>query len=162
MDKLQMNIVELFEKIDDNIQINSRKVTRNPEESLSNEALFHLPLLAMTILLLAKSRSKPKLEEITSLVGQCLELSIPGYKHSSQNISWSANLRIRTVKALTFLEIKELIYTDSSKKIIASELGKKVIDRALAQESELSANLAAIQRSYRNICKENIIEATVR
>ena len=47
---------------------------------LSNEALFHLPFLAITILLLAKNRKKPKLDEIGQLVGECLELSMIGFK----------------------------------------------------------------------------------
>jgi hypothetical protein len=73
------------------------------QSSLDNEALFQLPLLAMTILALAKGHSKPALSELGQLVGECLERTVAGFKGSSQDIGWSANLRIRTVKALTFL-----------------------------------------------------------
>ncbi|MEG2778999.1 MAG: hypothetical protein RR905_06930, partial [Aurantimicrobium sp.] len=76
----------------------------SPMHTLDNEALFQLPLLAMTILAISKGRSKPELPEIGQLVGECLERTVAGFKGSSQDIGWSGNLRIRTIKALTFLE----------------------------------------------------------
>lgn len=72
----------------------------SPAHTLDNEALFQLPLLAMTILAISKAQSKPQLPEIGQLVGECLERTVAGFKGSSQDIGWSGNLRIRTIKAL--------------------------------------------------------------
>ena len=76
---------------------------------LGNEALFQLPFLAMAILSICKGSRKPVLSELGQIVGECLERTLVGFKGSAQHIGWSANLRIRTVKALTFLEISGLI-----------------------------------------------------
>lgn len=124
-------------------------------QTLSNEALFHLPLLAMTVLALAKSRSKPRLSEIGQLVGECLERTVVGFKGSSQYIGWSANLRIRTIKALTFLEATGLALVDSrTRDIAATSLGRAVYDRALQEESPLALSLRLIELSYQNIRAE--------
>lgn len=129
----------------------------NPPK-LSNEALFHLPFLAITILVLAKDRRKPPVDEIGQLVGECLERSFPGFKGSSQHLGWSANLRMRTVRALTFLETAELIDIGKHKRRIGiSECGKRVIDKAITLDSDLSYTLSLIQRHYRNISTEKQI-----
>lgn len=125
---------------------------------LSNEALFHLPLLAITILMLAKDKRKPPVDEIGQLVGECLERSFPGFKGSSQHLGWSANLRMRTVRALTFLETAELVDVDQSKRRIGiAESGKAVVKRALTQDSDLAYTLRLIERHYRNISAEKQI-----
>jgi hypothetical protein len=131
-------------------------------QTLSNEALFQLPLLAMTVLALAKSRSKPRLSEIGQLVGECLERTVVGFKGSSQYIGWSANLRIRTIKALTFLEDTGLALVDSrTRDIAATPLGRAVYDRALEEESPLAISLRVIELSYQNIRAEARIQGEV-
>lgn len=131
-------------------------------QTLSNEALFQLPLLAMTVLALAKSRSKPRLSEIGQLVGECLERTVVGFKGSSQHIGWSANLRIRTIKALTFLEATGLALVDSrTRDIAATPLGRAVYDRALEEESPLALSLRVIELSYHNIRAEARIRGEV-
>lgn len=103
---------------------------------LSNEALFHLPLLAMTILLLSKTRRKPKSDELGQLIGECFERTFSGFKGSSQHLGWSANLRMRTVKALTFLETVSLVEVDChDSRIKATAFGKKVVSKAIDAQS---------------------------
>lgn len=126
---------------------------------LSNEALFHLPLLALTILMLSKGKRKPRSQQIGQLVGECLEKSLIGFKGSAQHVGWSANLRVRTVKALNFLEISSLAKVDDRKGIIeATELGHKVINTLFEKDSDLTYTLKVIDQSYRNICVEKQIE----
>lgn len=116
---------------------------------LSNEALFHLPLLAMTILLLSKTRRKPKSDELGQLVGECFERTFSGFKGSSQHLGWSANLRMRTVKALTFLETVSLVEVDRhDSRIKATEFGKKVVSKAIDVQSDLGYTLQVIERNY--------------
>jgi len=102
----------------------------SPMHTLDNEALFQLPLLAMTILAISKGRSKPELPEIGQLVGECLERTVAGFKGSSQDIGWSGNLRIRTIKALTFLESTGQITIDKvTRRNLCHRLGQEGLQR---------------------------------
>lgn len=128
-------------------------------DNLDNEALFQLPFIAMVILVMAKGLSKPSVPELGRLVGECLEQSMPAFKKSNQHIAWSANLRVRTVKAMSFLEMAGLVNIEHQKgKVKISDLGKKVISKALDEDSDLSHNLNNISRQYRNINKANKFE----
>lgn len=120
---------------------------------LNNEALFQLPLISLIVLLMAKDKRKPLVSEIGRLVGESIEASMSGFKGSAQHIGWSSNLRVRTVKAVSFLESTNLIEINNRKgRIKVSDLGKKVINKALSLDDDLAYNLAKIARSYRNIC----------
>lgn len=134
----------------------------SPMHTLDNEALFQLPLLAMTILAISKGRSKPELPEIGQLVGECLERTLAGFKGSSQDIGWSGNLRIRTIKALTFLESTGQVTIDkSTREIAATELGKKVYTGAVQGESLLAHSMRTIELSYQYIRDEARVRGEV-
>ena len=127
----------------------------SPPHTLDNEALFQLPLLAMTILAISKGISKPELPEIGQLVGECLERTVAGFKGSSQDIGWSANLRIRTIKALTFLESTGQVTIDeATRRISATDLGKKVYNGAIYGESLLAVSMKTVELSYQYIRDE--------
>ena len=120
---------------------------------LNNEALFQLPLICLIVLLMAKDKRKPRVSEVGQLVGESIEGAMPGFKGSAQHLGWSANLRVRTVKAITFLEKTSLIEVNNRQSRLAiTELGKKIISRATSQDDDLSYNLAYMARAYRNIC----------
>lgn len=146
-----MNIDDFFNSTAiSNIEINV--ITENKSNRLDNEALFQLPFISLVILLLAKDRKKFPIESFGILVGQSIESSMVAFKGSSQHLGWSANLRIRTVKSLSFLEQANLVIVHNNKgQIIATELGKKIIKSALSQNDNLAYNLAEISRAYRNI-----------
>jgi len=121
--------------------------------TLDNEALFQLPFICMVVLIISKGSRKPMVSQLGQLVGECLEKSIPSFKGSSQHLGWSANLRVRTVKALEFLELAQLIKVNNrNSRVQLTELGKKVIHRALDAGDDLASNLQTIAREYRNIC----------
>lgn len=91
-----MNFNEFFTEVKSkNIVLKCSNTDSAVNHRLDNEALFHLPLLAMTILLLSKSKKKPKSDELGQLVGECFERAFVGFKGSSQHLGWSANLRMR-------------------------------------------------------------------
>lgn len=149
-----MNFDSFFENISN---LSSDIKFDNPRSSqthlLNNEALFQLPLISIIVLVLAKDRRKPRVPEIGQLVGESIEASMLGFKGSAQHVGWSANLRVRTVKAISFLELAELIKVNNRKgKVDITDLGRKVINRAMSRDDNLSYNLAKIARSYRNIC----------
>ena len=145
-----MNASEFFcEATRLNIRLDLPAELSVPAHSLSNEALFQLPLLSMTILAITKGTAKPLLPEIGQLVGECLQRTVAGFKGSSQDIGWSGNLRIRTIKALTFLEATNQITVDQqTRRISATELGKKVYQSAIAGESLLAMSMKTIELSY--------------
>ena len=134
----------------------SRNVT------LDNEALFQLPLISLIILSMTSSRRKPFVSQIGQLVGESIQLSMPAFKESKQHLAWSSNLRVRTVKAITFLEHAGLIEIKNRKgRANITDLGKKVIKHAMDTDSELSANLSAIRITYRNICISNQLKMEI-
>lgn len=134
----------------------------SPVHTLDNEALFQLPLLAMVILALSKGRAKPVLSEIGQLVGECLERTVAGFKWSSQDIGWSGNLRIRTVKALTFLETTGQVSIDQvTREISATALGRKVYSGAVQGEGLLALSMRGIELSYQYIRDEAKVRGEV-
>lgn len=138
-----------------NVRLNLETDTPEPAHSLDNEALFQLPLLAMTILAITKGSSKPQLPEIGQLVGECLERTVAGFKGSSQDIGWSGNLRIRTIKALTFLESTGQVVIDQhTRRISASDLGKKIYKDAVDGDTLLAVSMKTIELSYQYIRDE--------
>ena len=158
-----MNAAEFFDEANRlKIRLDLPTEQSLPAHSLSNEALFQLPLLAMTILAIAKGTGKPILPEIGQLVGECLERTVVGFKGSSQDIGWSGNLRIRTIKALTFLEATCQIAVDKqTRRISATELGKKVYQTAIAGESPLAMSMKTIELSYQYMRDEARIRGEV-
>lgn len=149
-----MNFDSFFEKVKESkaiIEIDQESA--NESNVLNNEALFQLPLISLIVLLLAKDRRKPFVSEIGQLVGESIEDSMYGFKGSSQHIGWSANLRVRTVKAISFLEQANLIIIENRKgRVQITDLGRKVINHAINKDDNLAWNLTKISRSYRNIC----------
>lgn len=121
---------------------------------LSNEALFHIPLLAAVVLTLTCLSRKPRTAEIGQMVGECIERTFTNFKGSSQRLGWSANLRIRTVTALAFLESASLVTVADKGMISATDLGRKTIKSAFAEDDDLSFTLMTVERSYRDICGE--------
>jgi len=158
-----MNVAELFDEATKlNIRLHLPAEVSVPVRSLSNEALFQLPLLAMTILAITKGTAKPPLPEIGQLVGECLERTVVGFKGSSQDIGWSGNLRIRTIKALTFLEATGQISIDEhTRRISATDIGKKIYQSAIAGESPLALSMKTIELSYQYIRDEARIRGEV-
>ncbi|MBT9522853.1 MAG: hypothetical protein IV101_18415 [Dechloromonas sp.] len=158
-----MNATEFFDEAAKlNIRLNLPAELSVPAHSLGNEALFQLPLLAMTILAITKGAAKPLLPELGQLVGECLERTVAGFKGSSQDIGWSGNLRIRTIKALTFLETTEQITVDKrTRRISATELGKKVYQSAIVCESPLAMSMKTIELSYQYIRDEARVRGEV-
>jgi len=159
-----MNFDSFFDQAEKNnltIEVDSESISYG--DTLGNEALFQLPLISLIILLLSKDKRKPFVSEIGQLVGECIEISMPGFKGSSQHIGWSANLRVRCVKALSFLECAELVLVHNRKgRIAITPLGKKLVNKAINNDDNLSYNLAHIARSYRNICVSKSLEMELK
>lgn len=148
-----MNFSEFFERVRaEGLEVEFDHRAPATAARLSNEALFHLPLIAITVLMIAKGHIKPSVEELGQLVGDCFERTFSGFRGSAQHLGWSASLRVRTVQALAFLEQAELVEIQSpDAKVVATTLGRKVLGRALDAGGDLAHNLILVERSYRNV-----------
>jgi len=155
-----MNLDTFFEEIKKTpINVTVNNDVSPTRASLDNEALFQLPFICMTILVIAKGNRRPIVSQLGQLIGECLERSMPTFKGSSQHLGWSANLRVRTVKALSFLELTNLIIVSNrNSRVQLSEIGKKVAQKALDGQDDLAASLLSIVREYRNICVARQLE----
>lgn len=136
-----------------NVNIERESFTKQPI-GLSNESLFHLPLLACVVLTLSRQRRPLRTHEVGQLVGECLEKTFIAFKGSTQYLGWSANLRIRTVSALIFLEAANLIIVNNKGHVAATEQGRKVIDKAIDAKDDLAMTIIAVQRVYRDVISE--------
>ena len=148
-----MNFESFFADMESTpVKVQVEPSSERRRESLDNEALFQLPFICMVVLIFATNRRKPWVSQVGQLVGECFEATIPAFKGSSQHLGWSSNLRVRTVKAISFLELAKLVIVDNrNSRIKATTLGRKVLDRALRSDDDLSVNLTQIARAYRNI-----------
>lgn len=154
-----MNFSSFFEAVGEKkIEVNFDRPGADASLGLSNEALFHLPLLAITILAVASGRRKPKVDELGQIVGECFERTFVGFKGSSQHLGWSANLRVRTVRALSFLEVSGLVEVElPQKRISSTTTGKAVVAKAKRDDGDLAFTLHVLERSYRDISVERQI-----
>src|ERR1039457_1818951 len=143
-----MNFDTFFDQAEvSNLNVKFGSLSNYSNRLLDNEALFQLPLISLIVLLMAKDRRKPRVTEIGQLVDESLESSMYGFKGSAQHIGWSANLRVRTVKAMVFLEHSKLVEIHNKKgRVEITELGKKVINSATNRDDNLSYNLSKIAR----------------
>ena len=158
-----MNLNEFFSRVEQrSISVRVSQDLRPRPIGLDNEALFQLPFIALAVLVLAKDRRKPFVSEVGQLVGESLEATVPSFKGSSKHLGWSANLRVRTVKALQFLEVAGLALVDNRKSRVAgTDLGAKVVGAALSNDDDLAFILKKLALAYRNICVSRQLDMEV-
>lgn len=158
-----MNLTEFFEEARaKKIEMKLDRGESVQASKLSNEALFHLPLIAIAVLMIARSRTKPSVGEIGQIIGDCFEGALAGFRGSAQNLGWSASLRVRTVQALSFLEMSGLVVVEMpNRTIVATDLGKRVLDKALAGGSDLAVTLVGVARAYRNLRADRQLRLSV-
>jgi hypothetical protein len=135
------------------VNIERESSTKEPI-GLSNESLFHLPLLACVVLTLSRQRRPLRTHEVGQFVGECLEKTFIAFKGSAQYLGWSANLRIRTVSALGFLEAANLVVVNNKGHVSATDHGRKIIDKAIDAQDDLAMTIIAVQRVYRDVISE--------
>lgn len=124
---------------------------------LTNDALFHLPFLVLAILCITKGRRKVTTADLGHLFSQAFERTITGYKKGSQMISWSANLRLRTAKALEFLECSSMVFINYDKSISPTDTGKLFINSVLSEASFLGVTLRKLSRNFNDLKSEKQI-----
>lgn len=123
---------------------------------LENDALFHLPLIALAILIVARGKRPVNSQELGQLLGECFELCLPGFKGSAQLIGWSANLRYRTAKALSFLEATACVEVSTAepRRIKTTDKGRRLLADAMSRDRDLEIVLYSVEREFSNEKRE--------
>jgi len=155
-----MTFLEFFNQIrTSGIEVEFDRLQEATPPRLSNEAMFHLPLIAISILMISKGHVKPAVDHLGQLVGDCFERTFPGFRGSAQHLGWSASLRVRTVQALAFLEQARLVDVGAGdKRIAATTSGRAVIEHAISEGGDLASHLIILERSYRDIRSERQLQ----
>ena len=139
---------------DANFKLDLTQLTEPTYTPLENDALFHLPFIAMSILALCKDRKfSPTTGNVGRLVGAVFERTFPAFKNSNQMLSWSASLRARTSRAQVFLEQAKLVITNNSN-IELTEDGRKLINAVHNENSSLGLAIRGVCRNFRDLSDE--------
>lgn len=121
---------------------------------LENDALFHLPFIAMAILGLCRDRKFAVTSgNIGGLIGAVFERNFPAFKNSNQMLAWSANLRARTSRAQVFLEQAKLIENKSDGLHLTDE-GRNLINQVHGESSSLGLAIRGVCRNFRDLSEE--------
>jgi hypothetical protein len=118
-----------------------------PRRPSRTDALFHLPLLAASILVIAK------LDALTTEhVGRRVAHLLIEYFHSLRDVGtleWSITLRRRCAEALTFLEAAKLVEVEGiDVRIIGlTSAGKEVLLGGLREESDVGQLARGLMRA---------------
>jgi hypothetical protein len=114
----------------------ARAQTRAPE---TIDALFHLPLLALAIMTIAR-RKKFRTIDLGRRVAGLMVERFTALRHSPTALDRSVTLRRRCVNALVFLEILGLVTVsdDSLRFVSLTPDGKARLDKARRGEDDLS------------------------
>jgi hypothetical protein len=117
---------------------------------LSNEAIFHLPLIAFAILSLAVCSRPIRTKEVGQIIGECFERVFKSFKGSTRYFGWSTNLRVR----LALLEHVELVTVDQKSMVKSTEKGRVVINSMAKQDIDLNEVMTKVQDAYRDVIAE--------
>jgi hypothetical protein len=118
-----------------------------PRRPARADALFDLPLLALSILVIAK------LDSLTSVqVGRRVALLLIEHFKSLRDVGtleWSITLRRRCAEALTFLEAAQLVLVEGQdiRAIVLTSAGKDVLSQGLREESDVGQLARALVRA---------------
>jgi hypothetical protein len=123
---------------------------RNPDAAGGPDALFHVPLIALTVLVLAvKSKKSLRVMEAATWLGMVIANVFHGYRGARQNIRWSFVMRQRCVDALSFLELAGFIVItdDDERTIVATDVGKKMVRDLGQSESDVGVLIRGLGRA---------------
>jgi hypothetical protein len=104
---------------------------RSPERV---DALFHLPLLALAIMVIAQ-REKLISASVGRRVAALFTEHFGGLRTAGHTLEWSSTLRRRSAEALTFLEVAAFVGISSSERreIVLTQAGRSLLNRAMQE-----------------------------
>lgn len=113
------------------------------------DALFHLPLLALAIMIIARQSSFQTMALGRTVVMLLVE-HFSALRSSLHGLETSVTLRRRCADALAFLEAAGLtaITDDRARFVSLTEAGKLHVDRALRDATDLGMFVRQLRRSH--------------
>ena len=102
------------------------------------DALFYMPLLALTVMVIAR-RTPFRTVALGRSVAMLLVENFSALSHSTHGLETSITLRRRCADALAFLEASRLVMVsdDGERTVTLTDLGRKRFDNCLRDPSDL-------------------------
>ncbi len=124
-------------------------IGRPPEKM---DALFHLPLLALATMVIARNKSFPT-SSLGRVVAQLLIEHLNALHQAPHGLETSITLRRRCADALAFLEAAGLtdISPDRQRLVTLSRNGKTHLDRAAQHETDLGLLVRQLRISQHRV-----------
>jgi hypothetical protein len=156
-----MNFEGFFQEVEErNSGIHLPDDTEDGIHLLDNETLFQLPLISLILLVIASGKRKPIVSELGQLVGESIETVFSGFKGSARHLGWSALLRIRTVKSVSFLELSGFIeIRNKDNRLVATKKGQRLLKSVLSKDNELACHLLEVKDAFATVHKDAQYEA---
>jgi hypothetical protein len=135
---------------DVHIRVDSERLERAMKTP--DEILFQVPLLALTLLVIARATKGELLTaDMTTWACATLAWHFRGIRDARKRMDWSLALRRRCADALVFLENRGLVSVRETpeRRITASADGFAFLRKALKETTELGTLVRALDRAHR-------------
>lgn len=134
------------------VRVNSEGLERAAKTP--DEILFQVPILALTLLVLARAKKGELLtSEMTTWTCATLARHFRDARDGRRRVDWSFALRRRCADALVFLENRGLVTVLEApqRRVKASASGLDFLRKALKATSELGVLVRALDRAHRAV-----------
>jgi hypothetical protein len=121
---------------------------------LGNEGLFHVPLLALCILIVSQGkRGELCTADLAAWTGATLGNQFSGIDAARRKLEWSFQHRRRCADALVFLENVGLVTVSEGqgRTVRCTDNGYDFVRRLLHQADETGVFCRSLERSYRTV-----------
>ena len=117
------------------------------------EGLFHVPLLALTILVVSRARKGLPTTDVATWTLATLVKHFEALRLARWRIQWSFVLRQRCADALVFLEATGLtsVVGEASREVRPSVNGREFIVRLSRQKDEIGVLVRKLERAHRAV-----------
>ncbi len=135
------------------LKVDSERLDRVARVS-DEDALFHVPLLALCILMVARTRTKALLTaDVGAWVGATLTRHFSRKNSSNSKLAWSFPHRRRCAEALVFLEDLQLVVVEGSaeRSLKLTQKGTETVRTFLSRPDDVGALCQGLVRAYRTV-----------
>jgi hypothetical protein len=140
------------QRIDLRLRVNPERLDEIAK--VSGEGLFHVPILALSILLIARARKKSfATADVAVWTAATLSRHFSRLAGVRSKMEWSVPHRKRCAEALMFLEGAQLIRVEdvSPRYVECTPIGVTFVRDLLARSDEIGFLTKRLERSYRGV-----------
>lgn len=139
------------------LQVNSENLDRAARSG--GASLFHIPLLALCILVIARKKQGEFLTaDLAAWSGATLSRHFSGIEAARRKLEWSIEHRRRCADALVFLENIELVTVQETphRSVRCTDKGLDFIRKLFPLQDEVGVLARGLDRSYRAVEKRGL------